>query len=312
MVSGRALLEARYYGFLNVVITTYMQPTQLLECMLGIPSESVGVFIGAIALGFIHGIEPGHGWPVAAAYALEQSNKWIYGFLSSFILGVGHLISSIAMVGVFFFAAQYFDILQANDPITILGGIQIGGPIGIVAGIMLIALGIHEYESPSEDGHGHDHGGHDQSHDDTHANGGVEHVSGHSQGDNQQESGFFARVVSMLPFVGDGHSHSHDSGSLGDAEDATLWSIASFALVLGFVHEEEFEIIALCAGSAYCLELMLVYALTVIFGIVGLTLLLVAGYEHYEERVERIVPYLPAFSAAVLIVMGLGFLTSLL
>ena len=33
----------------------------------------------------------------------------------------------------------------------------------------------------------------------------------------------------------------------------------------------------------------------------------VAGHRHFEERVERLAPYLPAFSAAVLVVMGLGF-----
>lgn len=36
-------------------------------------------------------------------------------------------------------------------------------------------------------------------------------------------------------------------------------------------------------------------------------LLLIAGYKHYEERVDRCTPYLPAFSAAVLIIMGVGF-----
>ena len=47
--------------------------------------------------------------------------------------------------------------------------------------------------------------------------------------------------------------------------------------------------------------------LTVIFGLVGLTLLLIAGCERYEECAERYAEYLPAFSAAVLILMGLGF-----
>jgi hypothetical protein len=61
-------------------------------------------------------------------------------------------------------------------------------------------------------------------------------------------------------------------------------------------------------GSELCLELMAVYAVTVIFGIVALTLLLIAGYEHYEERAERYAEHLPTFSAAVLVLMGFGFL----
>jgi len=54
------------------------------------------------------------------------------------------------------------------------------------------------------------------------------------------------------------------------------------------------------------------YALTVIIGIVGLTmLLLIAGYQYSEETVEQYTPYLPAFSAAVLLFMGLGFITGI-
>jgi hypothetical protein len=67
----------------------------------------------------------------------------------------------------------------------------------------------------------------------------------------------------------------------------------------------------MCAGSDYCLSLMTTYAVTVIVGIVALTLLLIAGYERYEERVERYTDYLPLFSAVVLVVMGLGFISGL-
>ena len=56
---------------------------------------------------------------------------------------------------------------------------------------------------------------------------------------------------------------------------------------------------------------MSAYALTVVVGIVGLTMLLVAGYEHYEEQVKQYTPYPSAFSAAVLIIMVFGFVTGL-
>ncbi len=81
--------------------------------------------------------------------------------------------------------------------------------------------------------------------------------------------------------------------------------------MLGFAHEAEFEIIALCVGSTHCLELMTAYALTVLPGVVGLTLLLFAGYERHEERVEQYAPYLPVFSAVALVAMGLGFIIGL-
>jgi nickel/cobalt exporter len=46
----------------------------------------------------------------------------------------------------------------------------------------------------------------------------------------------------------------------------------------------------------------------VIPGIVGLTMLLIAGYEHSEETVQQYTPSLPAVSAAVLINLGVGFI----
>ena len=275
----------------------------------------LGLLLGAVALGAIHGIEPGHGWPVAASYALDQANKWVYGFAASLILGIGHLVSSIAMVLVFFYAKGYFNLTQVNDPIHLVGPVVIGGPVSVVAGLLLIALGVREYR------HGHAHGGpgdahgqhshHDHAHADTH-DGAHPHQHGqgqdHGQSQHTHDEGVLAKLAQYLPFGG-GHAQSH--AELDEAANRSLLGIAWFAFLLGFAHEEEFEIIALCAGSVYCLELMLAYAFTVIVGIVGLTMALIAGYEHYEDRVERYTPYLPAFSAAVLVLMGVGFITGL-
>jgi len=276
--------------------------------------DALGLLLGAVALGAVHGIEPGHGWPVAASYALDQTNKWLYGFAASFILGVGHLVSSIAMVGAFFYAKSYFSLTQVNEPITVFGSVQLGGPVSLVAGVLLIALGIREYAHGTHGDHDHSHGDdHDHSHGDDHDHShGDDHDHSHggdhdhSHGDDHD--GLFARLQGFVPFVG-GHSHDHDHDDFDEAADRGLLGIAWFAFLLGFAHEEEFEIIALCAGSTYCLELMSAYAITVVVGIVGLTMLLIAGYQHYEEKVERYTPYLPVFSAAVLVVMGLGFVT---
>ena len=265
--------------------------------------EALPVLVGAIALGFVHGIEPGHGWPVAASYALDQSNKWLYGLASSSLIGIGHLISSLAMVGVFFYAKSYFQLTQVNEPISILGGISIGGPVSIVAGVLLIGLGIREYTHGHSHQHKHDHGHHHDEH--------TEEQSGHhdhatSPTHEHSSEGLIARVKSRLGRIGR-HTHEHGTEPATDA-DRGLLGIAWFAFVLGFAHEEEFEIIGLCAGSTYCLELMTAYALTVIVGIVGLTMFLIAGYQEYEETVKKYTPYLPLFSATVLIVMGLGFI----
>jgi len=278
-----------------------------------VPGDTFGLLLGAIVLGAVHGVEPGHGWPVAASYALDQTNKWLYGFAASFILGVGHLISSIAMVGAFFYAKSYFSLTQINEPLTILGGVQIGGPVSLVAGVLLIGLGIREYHHDhshgghkSDDSHHHEspnhestnHSAHDHSHEDTHD---------HPQSQDAERP--ISRLKRTLPFVGE-NSHTHESSD--DVAERGLFGIAWFAFLLGFAHEEEFEIIALCAGSNYCLELMSAYAITVILGIVGLTMLLIAGYQHHEETVRQYTPYLPAFSATILIIMGIGFITGIL
>jgi nickel/cobalt exporter len=301
-------------------------------------NEWIGLFGGAILLGAVHGIEPGHGWPVAASYALDKSNKWLHGFAASFLLGFGHLVSSIAMVAVFFYAKSYFNLTQINEPYVLIenfnvAGIEmltVGGPVSLVAGALLIGLGLREYyggghsHDHSGDGHSHDDHDHGHSHDDhdhgeeahlpmdmatlegTHSNDDHNHNHGH---DDHRDDGILARIKRSIPFLGGGHSHDH--GDLDEAADRGLLGIAWFAFVLGFAHEEEFEIIALCAGSDYCLELMSAYAVTVIVGIVGLTLMLVAGYHSYEEKVKQYTPYLPVFSAAVLILMGFGFITGL-
>jgi len=153
-----------------------------------IPSDAVGLFAGAVALGVVHGVEPGHGWPVAASYALDQSNKWLYGFAASLILGVGHLVSSIAMVLAFFFAKSYFELTEINEPLSV-AGVEIGGLLGVAAGVLLILLGVREYRH----GHGHSH-----AEEDDHAR---EHT--HTRGHHDDGAG--------------DHSHGHGAGTAGSS-----------------------------------------------------------------------------------------------
>jgi len=55
-------------------------------------------YIGVTMLGLLHGAEPGHGWPVAVLYSMKKRNPIGSAALSSFIIGIGHLASSIAVV----------------------------------------------------------------------------------------------------------------------------------------------------------------------------------------------------------------------
>jgi cytochrome c biogenesis protein CcdA len=275
----------------------------------------VALYGAAIAVGVVHGAEPGHGWPIAATYALDRDHTRARAVLASSLLGVGHLVSSVAVVVAYFFALSYFDVTRLPY-------------LNVVAGVLLILLGIREFthghaHTSGEDGgdadtdgegrdipltagydHEHPHpdgAGHAHDHEGAHSH---SHAHGHAH-----DHGWVARVRNALPFVG-GHTHGHD---WGDTDTTGLWGLVTTAFVLGFAHEEEFEIIALCTGATgHCLPLMLVYAVAVIVALVGLTLLLVAGYQRYEERVEGYAVHLPTFSGTVLVLMGVGFLLGLL
>jgi len=252
--------------------------------------ESLGVFVGASVLGLVHGVLPDHGWPVAAMWALDQRNKWLYGALSGSILGIGHLVSSIAVVVAFFWA-------QSALGLTDLGWLD------YVAGGLLIVLGVREYVH----GHSHDHGTGDRSHDhDADAHSHDHDADAHSHDHDA-----------------DAHSHDHDEDSdhtgehdhdraADDVDERGLWGIVAFAFALGFAHNEEIEILALCTGSTACLELMTVYALSVLGAVVAMTLLLVAGFERYESRLQDHEGTISAITATVLVAMGLGFVLGVL
>ena len=93
--------------------------------------EIAGLVAAVIGLGVLHGVLPDHGWPIAAAYALEQSNRWLYGIAAALILGLGHLFSSIALVFVFFWLDSFADLTES-------------GWLTTIAGVVLISLGIYE------------------------------------------------------------------------------------------------------------------------------------------------------------------------
>ncbi len=65
--------------------------------------------IGVVILGLVHGLEPGHGWPVAMLYSVGKKNPTLSAILSSGIIGLGHLISSIAVVVAYVLLNSWLD-----------------------------------------------------------------------------------------------------------------------------------------------------------------------------------------------------------
>lgn len=239
----------------------------------------IGLVAGVIAIGFIHGVLPDHGWPIAATYALNRPRKWVSGTIAGLILGMGHLFSSVVLVVAYFWFSRFANFAE--------------GPwLRYVAGILLILLGINEYRSGSHvDTHTHDHA-HDEDH---HA-----HTTSEPD-DDRAESGFVSRLRSRFS---SGESHHHLTE---EHAERGLLALGMTALFLGFAHEEPIQILAICAGTAFCLELMIIYSLAVIIAILVPTLLLIAGYERHRSTVEAYTPYLPLLTAVVLIGMGMAF-----
>lgn len=67
-------------------------------------------FIGVMVLGLLHGLEPGHGWPVAFLYSVRKSRPVLYGFVSSGIISLFHFVSSIAVVAAYVLLSSFLAI----------------------------------------------------------------------------------------------------------------------------------------------------------------------------------------------------------
>ena len=164
-----------------------------------------------------------------------------------------------------------------------------------VAGVLLVALGVREYRR----------GGHHEPGDDgardavdaTHSPGRRETTDDHDHGGGLRE-----RVLSALGT----DAAERPTGS--DAVGGGMRGIAWTAFVLGFAHEEEFELVGVCTGTPLCVELTLAYAASVLSALVAMTAVLLAGYERHEQRVEEYAEHFPTVSAVVLVLTGLGFL----
>lgn len=194
-----------------------------------------------LTLGFLHGFSPEHGWPLAISFALKKERRILSGAIGGLLLGLGHLLSSIVVVLLFLSLGRYL------HPTTRL--------LEILAGVLLVALGIKEFL------HKHHH-----SHD---------------------------------PAV-----HDPDRLSQGKGGFAAL---LLFAILLGFAHEEEFQILGICAGELnHCFSLMIFYALSVILSLTLTTILILLSPRLLPlKRIEPVLPWLTGF---LLLLTGIRFL----
>ncbi|MGD6810407.1 MAG: nickel/cobalt transporter [Candidatus Bathyarchaeia archaeon] len=228
--------------------------------------------IGVIVIGLLHGLEPGHGWPLALLYSAKTTRPTFYAFVSSGVLAVAHFVSSIAVVLVYIVVSFFFDF---QSPI-----------LTYIAAVVLVILGIRmlreKTHSNLDEQHGHFH---DNACDLTHT-----HPHEHLEGEGFHE-----------------HEHMHPKRL-----NMSLRKLASCAFVLGFAHEEEFALLALAVGGVSPLLLMTSYGLAVAAALIGVTLLGIKMYERVKTRIERYEKYIPKISGAILIIMAAAMVLGVL
>jgi len=61
-----------------------------------------------LSIGLTHGLEPGHGWPIALIYSVEKEAKYRKAFISSSLISIAHFISSIFSVIVYIVISEFF------------------------------------------------------------------------------------------------------------------------------------------------------------------------------------------------------------
>ena len=103
--------------------------------------------VGVVAIGLLHGLEPGHGWPIALLYSARTSRPPFYAFVSSGIISFFHFVSSITVVVIYVVASS---LITFTSPL-----------LRYIAFAVLVVLAIklftEKVESELESQHGHLH-----------------------------------------------------------------------------------------------------------------------------------------------------------
>jgi nickel/cobalt transporter (NicO) family protein len=220
-------------------------------------------YIGVILIGLLHGFEPGHGWPVAILYSMRRKNAVLSATISSTVIGIGHLISSIAVVIAYVLLQKWLD-FEAPW-------------IKYIAAGLLILLAIKLYREKVDDlekQHGHIHPETPE----------FEHEHEHEHPGQGKHT----------------HMHKHKS-----TVALSLLGLASFAFILGFAHEEEIALLALVASGLNAWILMLSYGLSVLIGLIVVTVVGVKIYKQFQPKLARFEKYIPKISAALLVIMAI-------
>ena len=104
----------------------------------------------------------------------------------------------------------------------------------------------------------------------------------------------------------DGNEHSHVHSHTKSVRNS-LTGLASFALLIGFVHSEEFMLIDLFLEGYNPWLLTISYATAVTISLMGITLVCTKFYQQFLPKFSKIQDKIPKISAIILLIMALGF-----
>jgi ABC-type nickel/cobalt efflux system permease component RcnA len=241
--------------------------------------SSIATLMGVIGFGLSHGINPSHGWPVGVLYAMRTRRPLLGGIVSSSIIAGAHFGSSIVVVVAYVIAVNALEIK--------IPGIYMEYGAAIALGILAYVFWKEKGEDLSKTQHGHLH-------------------DGSREEDNSVLEHYHTHWHNGLGY----HSHIHFHQ---ERSSPSLKSIVSFAFALGFVHEEEFVILALAASQSIDpVVLILVYALSVTAALIGITVICMKFYKRFQYKVIHYSKYLPKITAIFLLFMSLTILLGVL
>jgi ABC-type nickel/cobalt efflux system permease component RcnA len=103
--------------------------------------------IGVVVIGLLHGLEPGHGWPLALLYSAKTTRPTFYAVVSSGIISIAHFVSSIVVVLIYVVVSVFYDF---SSPILT----YIAAVVLVILAIKMLTEKVH---SNKEDQHGHFH-----------------------------------------------------------------------------------------------------------------------------------------------------------
>lgn len=235
-------------------------------------------YLAVITVGLIHGLEPGHGWPVAALLSTTVKRRYGYGVAAGAILSAGHFVSSLAVVVIYYVISTFFGTY-----------IDFTGPwFKILTAAALLILAYRFFKQKE-----HVHGPHGEH---LHTDGGER---------NREHANNFGQLHSH----GEGDHHVHFGG---EQKITGLKGLATFAFVLGFAHEEEFMLFALFVGGVNPLLGMTLYAAAVTFSLMTITLVAIKAFSTIEMRMRQYRKYIPKITALVLSLLAVLFLLPVL